>query len=188
MRVRNVHTRDFAAPPAAVGRVLDTLASAGDCLWPRDQWPAMRLDRRLGVGAVGGHGPIRYTVERYVPGCFVRFRFTGPRGVVGTHWYDVEPLAGGGARLWHVVDVDVRGRARLAWLLALRPLHDALIEDSLDRAALALGEAPVVAPWSPAVRALRTLLAALRQVRGRRAGVTGPGRSGERSHGRSPTR
>ena len=29
---------------------------------PTDRWPAMRLDRRLGVGASGGHGSIRSAV------------------------------------------------------------------------------------------------------------------------------
>ncbi|MCA1626683.1 MAG: hypothetical protein LC742_01790 [Acidobacteria bacterium] len=37
-------------------------------------------------------------------------------------------------RLRHVLEVRVAGMARLSWPLAFRWLHDALIEDALDRA------------------------------------------------------
>jgi hypothetical protein len=164
MRVRNAHARHFAASADAVGRLVDGLSSADDRLWPRDRWPAMRFDRPLGVGTVGGHGPIRYGVESYVPGRLLRCRFTAPRGVRGTHQYEVEALAGGGAVLRHEMTIDTSGLALLSWPLVFRPMHDALIEDSLDRAAVALGEAPVGAPWSPVVRLLR---AAGRIVRAR---------------------
>lgn len=167
--VRNVHERRFAAPPAAVGRLLDGLASADDRLWPRGRWPAMRFDRPLAVGAAGGHGPVRYTVEAYTPGASVRFRFTGPPGFLGTHGYDVGPLGDGGTRLRHTLAMRTAGAARLTWPLVFRPLHDALIEDSLDRAAVALGLAPVGAPWSLAVRGLRRVL-----TRARRGAATGP--------------
>jgi len=76
----------------------------------------------------------------------------------------VEALAGGGAVLRHEMTMDTSGPALLTWPLMFRPLHDALIEDSFDRAAVALGEAPVGAPWSPVVRLLR---AAGRMVRAR---------------------
>lgn len=158
MDVRNVHERCFAAPSDAMGRLLDGLASADDRLWPHDRWPAIRFDRPLAVGAVGGHGPIRYTVEAYTPSTSVRFRFTGPRGFVGTHGLDVEALGEGGTRLRHTLAMRTAGEARLTWPLIFRPLHDALIEDSLDRAAVALGLAPIKAPWTLAVRGIRRLL------------------------------
>jgi hypothetical protein len=167
VEVLNVHERRFAAPPDAVGRLLDGLASAHDRLWPRDRWPPMRLDRPLGVAATGGHGPVRYTVETYVPGRLVTFRFTGPRGFVGTHGYHVEALDDGGSRLRHTLAMQAVGTARVTWPLVFRPLHDALIEDSLDRAALALGEAPVGARWSLTVRILRGLLARVSGARRR---------------------
>jgi antitoxin (DNA-binding transcriptional repressor) of toxin-antitoxin stability system len=53
MQVRNVHERVFPAPPAQVGALIDTLASADDRLWPGDRWPPMRFDRALSVGARG---------------------------------------------------------------------------------------------------------------------------------------
>jgi len=80
MRVLNIHERALDATAEKVGLLIDGLGSANDLLWPVDRWPAMRLDRPLGVGAVGGHGPIRYCVESYSPGRSVQFRFIEPRG------------------------------------------------------------------------------------------------------------
>ncbi|MDQ3135435.1 MAG: hypothetical protein M3Q76_11655, partial [Acidobacteriota bacterium] len=66
--MKNVHERILQSPFAAAGELIDKLASRDDLLWPRERWPAMKLDRPLGVGAKGGHGPIRYVVEAYEPG------------------------------------------------------------------------------------------------------------------------
>ena len=158
MRVINVHERSYPVEPAALGRLLETLASKDDRLWPGDMWPRMRLDRPLGVGARGGHGPIGYTVDACEAGRMVRFRFTRPRGFDGCHWLEVLPAEGGRARLRHTIEVQTRGIARLSWPLAIRPLHDALLEDALARAEASLGIVPMVTPWPWHVRLLRWLL------------------------------
>jgi hypothetical protein len=156
--VLNVHERRLAADPADVGVLLDSLASAGDRLWPRDRWPAMRLDRPLGPSAVGGHGPIRYAVDTYRPGRMVRFRFTAPTGFHGTHGFTVEAASGEGSVLRHELAMATTGSARLTWPLVFRPLHDALIEDALDRACAELGEAAAPQRWPLRVRLLRAVL------------------------------
>ncbi len=118
----------------------------------------MRLDRPLQVGASGGHGPIRYRVEAYEPGRAVVFRFTRPQGFEGTHGFEVEARSTG-SRLRHVLEMEARGTACVSWPLVFRPLHDALIEDALDRAQRALGEVPARPNrWSAFVRLLRFLL------------------------------
>ena len=154
--VVNVHERVIRAPLSAVGGLLDGLSSPADALWPRDRWPPVRFDRPLGVGAKGGHGPIRYTVEAYEPGRSVRFRFDAPRGFDGTHGFDVEEVAPGQTRLRHTLSMRASGRARLAWPLLFRPLHDALVEDAFDRAEVSC-RASSAGPreWPPRVRALR---------------------------------
>lgn len=130
--VCNVHQRVIAADPQRVGRVLDTLASGHDQLWPHHRWPPIRFDRPLGVDAEGGHGPVRYTCESYTPRRLVTFRFRRPNGFLGTHGFVVEEAGEDRTRLTHRLEMATRGWARLTWPLIWRPLHDALIEDALD--------------------------------------------------------
>ncbi|MCA1674761.1 MAG: SRPBCC family protein [Actinobacteria bacterium] len=131
MNVVNVHERDFPAN-AALGSLVDELASgAEDRLWPWEQWPAMRFDRPLQEGAVGGHGPIRYDVEEYEHGQRVRFRFTRPGGFFGFHEYRVLPMRDR-RTLQHVLRMRTTGWAQLTWPLIFEPMHNALIEDSLS--------------------------------------------------------
>jgi hypothetical protein len=155
MAVVNIHQRHLPVPLSAVGALVDSLADEDDALWPVHRWPAMRFDRPLEAGAVGGHGPIRYTVEHYVPGHWVRFRFTGPRGFEGFHEFTVHPTPDG-TDLIHLLAMNARGRARLTWPLAYRWMHDALLEDCLDRAEHALtGSVYHPARWTRRVRLLR---------------------------------
>ncbi|MEC3918822.1 SRPBCC family protein [Nocardia sp. CDC160] len=153
--VSNMHSRVIAADAEAVGRLLDTLATEDDRLWPIQQWPAMRFDRPLGVGAVGGHGPIRYTCVKYVPGHEVKFRFHRPTGFDGTHGFIVEALDARHTRLTHELIMRTRGKDRLTWPLVWRWLHDAALEDSLDRAETAL--VPDTTPRSQHSRYVRFL-------------------------------
>jgi hypothetical protein len=159
MRILNVHDRTFAVGPDDLGPLLNDLASDRERLWPRRDWPPLRLANGLRVGSVGGHGPIRYVVERFDPGRRVVFRFTRPKGWSGTHEFVVQPDAGGGASLRHLLQVEATGWGLIVWAVVFRPLHDALIEDALARAAAALGEADARPPrHSLYVRLLRRLL------------------------------
>jgi hypothetical protein len=71
MRVVNVHERKIPVSAAKVGALLNSLSSDGDILWPKTMWPPTRFDRPLGVGASGGHGPVRYAVVEFIPGRMV---------------------------------------------------------------------------------------------------------------------
>jgi hypothetical protein len=155
VRVVNIHERILDASAERVGQLIDSLASADDRLWPHDRWPAMCFDRPLGVGAVGGHGPIGYVVESYAPGRGVRFLFTKPEGFVGIHRFETEPIGPTKTKLRHVIDMQTNGKAALAWAIAIRPLHDALLEDLLDRAERATGAKPPARKWSRWVRVIR---------------------------------
>lgn len=169
MKVVNVHQRLLSVPPGRVGALLDTLASPQDRVWPRMHWPRMvmdrPLDRPLTVGAAGGHGPIRYTVDAYEPGAFVRFRFTAPRGFDGWHALEVLDATGVHCVLEHRIEMNVTGLALLTWPLVFRPLHDALVEDALACAQRSLGLVPHTPPWSGHVRLLRWLLRRTMQPR-----------------------
>ena len=159
MKIINVHQRLLQAPPERAGALIDTLASPQDLLWPRTHWPRMVLDAPLGVGAAGGHGPIRYVVEAYAPGLQVRFRFTSPRGFDGWHALEVLDATHVHCVLEHRIEMNITGTALLTWPLVFGPLHDALVEDALANAQRALGLVPHAPPWSAHVRFLRWLLA-----------------------------
>lgn len=159
MRVVNLHERIYQAPAELAGSLIDSLGSSGDLLWPRRHWPPMILRDGLVVGSAGGHGPVRYVVERYERGRAALFRFTRPHGWVGTHGFFIDALADGSTRLTHALEMDATGTGLLLWLGIFRPLHNAVIEDALDRAAFELGTGTAVAgSWSAHVRALRWML------------------------------
>jgi hypothetical protein len=115
----------------------------------------MEFDRPLSVGARGGHGPIRYFVEEYVPGESIKFRFTGPKGFDGFHGYQRIRTTADTAVLRHTLEMTTHGLAVLSWPVVYQPMHDALIEDSLATAEASLGQAPRIQPWSLWVRVLR---------------------------------
>jgi hypothetical protein len=141
-----------------VGKLIDSLSSPDDKLWPIDRWVPMRFDRPLGVGAVGGHGPIGYTVESYEPGRKIRFRFTKPIGFNGTHRFEIEPAGEGKAKLRHVIEMQVAGfRAVCTWA-AIWPVHDALLEDALDHAETSLGKQTPPRKWSLWVKFIRWIV------------------------------
>lgn len=168
MKICNVHQRSLEADQGTVGRLLDTLAGPEDRLWPTGRWPAIRFDRGLVEGAVGGHGPIPYRVAAYRPGRHLEFEFLKHPGLTaglsGRHWFEVVAEAAGRTLLRHVVAGEARRSALWRWPLVLRPLHDALMEDLLDRAQQQLGgEPPQPARWSLWVRGLRWALARRRR-------------------------
>lgn len=167
MKVENVHSRAFDRPKTEVGALINTLASDQDRLWPWEQWPPMKFDRSLAPGACGGHGPIRYCVERFASGSLIRFRFTAPRGFDGYHEFSVVDSAPRGCLLSHTLKMKVTGPALLSWPLIFRPLHEALVEDSLTKAQRSLGERVAAKGWSLRVKTLRWMFRLLR--RGRRS-------------------
>lgn len=157
MQVLNVHTRRLACTAEKIGELLDSLGSRRDRLWP-PSWPPMRLHPGLTAGARGGHGPIRYRVERHEPGRVAHFIFEGPRGFEGYHQMTVEEVAPEESLLRHELKMKARGPARITWPLVFRPLHDALIEDAFGAAEEALRLPKTPRPWSLWVRFLRWLL------------------------------
>ncbi|MGW7821961.1 DUF2867 domain-containing protein [Streptomyces puniciscabiei] len=151
--IRNVHERTIEAPAQAVGALLDRLSSPQDPIWPSPAWPPMRFDRPLGVGADGGHGFVRYRVTAHEPGRRIRFDFNPP--VSGHHEFVIEPLAPERCLVRHTLQLQRRGRMAVRWALAVRWMHDTVVEEVFDNAArAATGTAVSPARWSPWVRLL----------------------------------
>lgn len=155
--VHNLHEREIAASAGEVGMLIDSLASKNDRLWPRNAWPAMRMDGPLRVGAAGGHGPVHYFVTHYEPGQRVDFQFTSPAGFNGHHAFSAVSQKEDLTLLRHELVISLSGTALFTWPLFFRPLHDALIEESLDRAEIECGSSPGLANhrscWTKVLRA-----------------------------------
>lgn len=132
--VLNIHERLLHAPAQEAGELINRLASPNDAMWPSTPWPPLRFNRALSVGAVGGHGPFRFSVESFEPGRYIRFRFTAPKGFIGTHYFQLKENTADKVLLRHVLEMNVVGFARISWPLIYRPCHDALLEEALDRA------------------------------------------------------
>ncbi len=154
--VVNVHERLIPEPASRVGQSLDRVGGAEDPWWPAPAWPAMVLEAPLAVWVRGSHGPIRYQVTEYVPGRSVVFTFDEGVGLRGTHRFDVIPRDSQSCYVRHVVEGRTTGAMRLVWPLAMRWLHDAVVEDLLDRVATDAGHPPAErARWSWWVRQIR---------------------------------
>ncbi|MDQ5985358.1 MAG: hypothetical protein CSYNP_01067 [Syntrophus sp. SKADARSKE-3] len=166
MKIDNRHERYFKTKADTVGNILDTLSRPDDRLWPRDTWPPMLFDTGLQPGAKGGHGMVRYEVEEYAAGRRAIFRFDGTgltAGLDGRHYFEIIPR-NSYAILRHVIDADCDFKAWLKWKILIEPLHDALLEDALDRAESALnGCIKRPAHWSVRVKILRKILAEKRR-------------------------
>lgn len=167
--LHNLHERVIAAPVDMVGMLIDSLGSKSDRLWPRNDWPAMRLDGPLGVGVAGGHGPVRYVVTAYEPGRRVQFKFTRPTGFHGHHTFTALSRTENTSLMRHELVMTLSGTAVITWPLFFRPLHDALIEESLDRAERECGASisyhPTRSLWTSVLRASFSTQLARRRAR-----------------------
>ena len=153
MQVLNLHHQTYSTPKENVEKILASLATANDQLWPHELWPAMRFKGGLTEGAKGGHLPIGYVVEMKERDHVV-FRFNAPNGFIGTHEFNVT-AKGQKTELCHAIQMQARGVATLMWVLAIRPLHDALLEDALAKVGQQLSENLAAPKWSLWVRLLR---------------------------------
>jgi len=115
----------------------------------------MKFKDGLVVGAIGGHKPIRYSVEAFDKGHSAVFRFISPRGFKGTHSYRVIPISENECELIHSIEMDAQGKALVAWVLVIRPLHDALLKDSLSKVGVNIGLNATPNNWSVWVKLLR---------------------------------
>ncbi len=133
MKVVNIHSRTIHQPIEKVGALLSTLASKQDRIWPSEKWPAMKFKAGLVLHAKGGHGPIRYTITKYIPNKSIEFTFSPPKGFYGTHSFEFTEKTATATEVKHTIDMYTKGTGTLTWLLAVRWLHDALLEDALDK-------------------------------------------------------
>ena len=155
MKVLNIHTRVINQPKSTVARLLDTLATKNDQVWPQEKWPPIRFREGLQIGAKGGHGPIRYTVTALESGRMARFTFSRPEGFDGTHELEINSLNAQQTQIKHTIAMKTHGKAVFLWLFAIRWLHDALIEDAFDKVENQFSDQNKHTEWNLWVKLLR---------------------------------
>jgi hypothetical protein len=158
LKVTNIHSRTLPKSMAEVSRLLETLATDSDALWPKEKWHPMRFKEGVRVGSRGGHGPIRYSVKEIVPGKGIEFQFEKPSGFHGVHGFILEEQTESTTLLSHYIRMKTTGKSILSWGLVYRPLHNALIEDCLTKAERSLELESKRKKWNLWVRFLRKIL------------------------------
>ncbi len=159
MKVLNIHKRIISQPKDEVIKLLETLSTESDKIWPKEKWPAMNFKDGIKVGAKGGHGPIRYSVEKYDPNEIIQFRFSKPKGFNGIHKFEINELTDKTTEIRHTIDMNTVGKGTLIWVLAIRSLHNALIEDGFDKLENSFSENRKSSKWSFWVRFMRKQIA-----------------------------
>jgi hypothetical protein len=163
MKVRNVHEREMRGSMQQLSEIVKTYGSKNDRMYPFERWPKMQLEGPEGpptVGRIGNRGAAQFVMTLYENGERIRYswKFLKPVGFDGHHHGEAQELGNGKILFRSVVDMNTRGlKATLLWLFVMRPLHDAVVEDSFDKVERELGSSPMVHEWSPWVKFLRRL-------------------------------
>ena len=158
MKVVNIHKRTIDQPKEKIAELINTLATDQDKIWPSEYWPEMKFNGGLKEGAEGGHGPIKYTVEKYVPGELILFRFLKPTGYHGIHKFEMTGSNNGTTEIKHTIDMNATGMGVLSWAIVIRWLHDALMEDFFDKIENQFSQVQQKTEWTVWVRFLRAIL------------------------------
>lgn len=139
--------------------LIETLSTENDQIWPKGKWPRMKFKDGIQVGAKGGHGPIRYKVEKYNPNEIIQFRFLKPTGFNGIHKFEIKELTDNQTEVKHTIDMETERKGTLIWLFAVRSLHNALIEDGFDKIENSFSNLNKKTKWNIWVKIIRQLLA-----------------------------
>ncbi|AWV97061.1 hypothetical protein [Arcticibacterium luteifluviistationis] len=158
MKVKNIHKRILKASKQQVEKSMLSLSKVRDEIWPLEKWPAMKFKEGIKIGAKGGHGPIRYTVEKYDPTQIIEFRFSRPRGFDGIHKFEISELSQQEIEITHTIAMETSGKATLTWIFVIRPLHNALMEDAFNKLENGLSNTNKKTKWNIWVKMLRGLL------------------------------
>lgn len=158
MKVLNVHSRTINQPKRKVVELVETLSTEHDAIWPKEKWPKMKFEGGIRTGAKGGHGPIRYSVEKFDPNTIIQFRFSKPEGFHGIHKFEIWDESQEKTKIAHTIDVKTSGKGTLLWVFGIRSLHNALIEDAFDKLENHYLKEQKSTSWNLWVRILRSLL------------------------------
>jgi hypothetical protein len=159
LKVLNIHKRILKQPKSEVTELLKTLSTENDKIWPTEKWPKMRFKEGIQIGANGGHGPIKYSVEKYNPNEIIQFRFSKPNGFNGIHKFEIKEIDGNLTEIKHTIEMNTKGTGTLKWIFGIRSLHNALIEDGFDKLESNFFEQQKESEWNLWVKFLRKQIA-----------------------------
>ncbi len=157
MQVTNIHSRIIHQPLHNVDALFHTLSSDNDLMLATHLWPRMKLDKGLAIGSNGGHGPIRYFVTHYEPGQSIQFQFSKPAGFNGYHKFEIKALDKETTEVKHTISMHTTLWGTVQWIIAIRWLHDAFIEDAFDKVENHFVVEKKKSKWSMWVKFLRKI-------------------------------
>lgn len=157
MKIINIHKRILSLHISKVGTLLNTLATKNDMMLATDKWSPMKLDQGLKIGSKGGHGPIKYFVTDYQPEKSITFQFD-VTGFNGFHRFEINELDANQTEISHCINMKTTGFATLKWVLAIRWLHDAYIEDAFDKVENHFSEHKKNSEWIIWIKILRKIM------------------------------
>lgn len=157
MKIINIHQREYRQSIGVITNIFQTLSSREDLMWPHEKWPPMILDQGLNIDSSGGHGPIKYYVSQYRPAVSIEFTFVEPKEFHGIHRFELSELGKRNCRIKHTIAMDVSIKGILLWYLAIKWLHDALIEDCFDKIQNQISNSDNIAKWNILVKILRAI-------------------------------
>jgi len=133
MRVRKIHERIVAAPPARI----DALIADFDSVWPAEILPAPQA---LGHRMFDAGLMLWEEFDR--PGAARAFRVVSPPELQGENWFELEATEGATV-VRHTIEGCATGKYEAIWREQIDPLHDQILEALLDNleAAVASGHA-----------------------------------------------
>lgn len=133
MRVTNIHTRTIRASRADIWKLMETLSTDNDKVVATHKWPKVVLDKGLTLGSRGGHGPIGYTIQDFKPPELIQFNFTKPLGFHGFHKFEIREIEDNKTEIKHTLEMNASVKAYILWIVGIRWLHDAFMEDAFDK-------------------------------------------------------
>jgi hypothetical protein len=118
----------------------------------------MKFNEELKEGATGGHGPIQYEIIEHISGEIIQFKFIRPKHFDGIHKFELVALTLNKTELTHTIDMTTSGTGTILWLVVIRWLHDALMEDLFDKIENQFHDKHKRTAWSLWVKFLRKTL------------------------------
>lgn len=158
MKIVNIHKRELPISKDKVLNLFSTLASDKDKIWPSENWPPMRFKEGLKKGSIGGHGPIRYEIINFDPNGCIAFKFLKPKGFNGLHKFEITAISQNSTDIKHSIIMTTSVLGTFKWIFAIKWLHDALLEDALDKIENQLTHQNLNTEWHLWVKLLRGIL------------------------------